>query len=474
MNVIRTGFFAFCLGVASTNVLAEAYAPGACSLVPESKTCADSTACKTMTDGNTVCLKTANAPSGAIVLDKACWKYSYTYACQSSTVLNTCTQFENNTACGVTASSCSDVIPETGQCDQWLYTYKCLKQEAQTAQVTSCAQGLFKANLPNPVVKNSNFGLAAAASEALRLAQTYSQDGSNIFAGVQETCGKGYMGLKNCCKSQPGGKSNGALASTASATAYTTVKYVGAKAIDKVSPYVFDAMYKNGLFTEGMWQSFYLGPIEETGLSSTVGTELASPTLGIGAYGLTYYPGISTIASLDTAVQTGQVMAGTSGVAEIGGGVLSFNPYMFAAAIIMQYAMSLMSCSEDEQMLAMHKGANLSVFVKEECTSKVLGMCMEYTSYYCSFNSVLAKLINTQGKPQLGRSLEDCSGFSVEEVTKLDFTKIDLSEYTNQVVSDATANMPNSAQINAAYSNAMSSGTTGTAQSKTSTVLPSY
>ena len=131
-----------------------------------------------------------------------------------------------------------------------------------------------------------------------------------------------------------------------------------------------------------------------------------------------------------------------------GDGFITFNPYVFAAELALQYLMSLTQCSQDENIFQMHKGANLTVFVSEECSKKVLFSCVERKQHYCSFNSVLAKIINTQGKTQMNMNVSDCSGLTPDQVSKLDFTKIDFSEFTGQLIDQAKSGLPNNIKGN--------------------------
>jgi conjugal transfer mating pair stabilization protein TraN len=152
---------------------------------------------------------------------------------------------------------------------------------------------------------------------------------------------------------------------------------------------------------------------------------------------------------------------------------ITFNPYVFGALVAIQVIQSLRSCSQQEQMLSMHMGANLSAFVKEECTKKIpiIGTCIEWTSTYCSFNSVLARLINMQGKPQLGLNTSNCQGLTVDQISKIDFTKIDFREFTGQMTQQATKNMPSN--ISGNYTPIMQQQSSGTKQGGSAN-LPSY
>lgn len=319
----------------------------------------------------------------------------------------------------------------------------------------SCSSGLFDPNkYPTPINTNNSFSKAAIAQEMMREAQVYN-DG-HIFSGVKEKCTKGYAGIKNCCTTSPQAQSNSQVMSTAIGVAGSAVKYAGEKAIDMASSYMYDAMFTNG-WTDSMASNMMS--------NGTVGTNLASNGLSVGAWGFTYSTGTFTAGS-------GLMGANTQLMSFGSNGYLSFNPYVFGAMVAMAVIQNLRSCTQDEIMLSMHRGARLSYFIDETCSNKVLGTCMEWQDNYCSFNSVLSKIINTQGKPQLGLDLSDCGGLTVEQLNKIDFTKINFSEFTQDVVEKATSNLPTN--INGNYTPAMQSTPQGSSQTLHSPVIPSY
>ena len=439
---------------------AETFAAGACSLIPNSKTCVDTSPCKPDTNGVPVCLAGVVPPLGGLNVAQACWQYAYQYACASSTT-NTCTAYEHNAACGLVASSCQNVAQPSGICDAWNYTYRCQTAPAVTTPQVTCTNGLFDTSqFPTPSNPNNTFATAAVAQEILRETQVYSNRGTEIFAGVKETCRKGYGGIQNCCKSAPGAKNNSQMASIAMGAAAQVVKYYGAQAIDWASSYVFDAMYNNGLWTDAMTSAFATG-------ADTFGTSLAASSFSVGAYGVTY--STATYAAGTGATGTGLFSADTVLLNFSGNGVLLFNPYVFVAVVIIAVITSLVACNQDEQMLAMHKGANLSVYESTECTSSFFGSCLVHTDTYCSFNSVLAKIVNTQGKPQLGLDVTDCTGFTIAQISRLDFSHIDFSEFTQSIVAQAQNGLPTSSAINQAYQPVLQNVTGGSAQTGTFT-----
>jgi conjugal transfer mating pair stabilization protein TraN len=442
--MIRTPIALAILSLALPAVAADApYAPGACSLVPNSQTCVDASPCKTIATGQTVCLAGVPPPTGAYSVSQSCWKYTYTFACDAPAAVNTCTPFENNPACSVTASICTDHKPESGKCTSWNFTYKCMTKPAETTNQLECSSTLFDtSSMPTPANPNNSFVKAALAMEIARQTQVYAEPNKTVFNGIPESCTKGYWGLHNCCTGTPGAMSNrGFVKNIAGNAAFGVVKYAGEKIVDVASPYVFDAMYSNAeYFSSGVMMSIstaeHVVMADAEGWGEAIGTNFASQGVTLSAYGFTYGTG-----------EVGATLPGTMDLSESfglgsGEGFVTFNPYVLAAMIAIQYLMSLSECTEQEHMFQMHKGANLTVFNKETCIKDFLGSCLNYRQDYCSFNSVLAKIINIQGKTQMGRDTTDCVGLTPEEVAKLDFTNMDFSEFTGKLQDEALANTP--------------------------------
>ncbi|MEN6317921.1 MAG: conjugal transfer protein TraN [Syntrophaceae bacterium] len=83
-------------------------------------------------------------------------------------------------------------------------------------------------------------------------------------------------------------------------------------------------------------------------------------------------------------------------------------------------------------------------YVGNYCQQKlpVIG-CVQKANMYCCFGSELGRIIQEQGRPQLiafnangwgTPKNPDCRGFTPEEFQHLDFSKIDLSEFINDMV----------------------------------------
>ena len=129
--------------------------------------------------------------------------------------------------------------------------------------------------------------------------------------------------------------------------------------------------------------------------------------------------------------------------------VVAFDPWSLAIAVVIYIVVSMTSCNEDEGKLAMKEGAHLCHAVGTWCSSclTILGKCVsciERTTSKCCFNSVLSRLINEQGRTQLGKPWgdaehPDCSGFTIAQLQSLDFAAMDLTEFYAAIV----PNLPN-------------------------------
>jgi conjugal transfer mating pair stabilization protein TraN len=114
--------------------------------------------------------------------------------------------------------------------------------------------------------------------------------------------------------------------------------------------------------------------------------------------------------------------------------VIAFDPWSLAIAAVIYVVMSLSSCDAQEGTLAMRRGAGLCHEIGEYCSSRVLGKCTTRSHTHCCFNSMLSRIINEQGRTQVGKGWgsarsPDCSGFTVAQLQSLNFAAMDLSEF---------------------------------------------
>jgi conjugal transfer mating pair stabilization protein TraN len=387
-------------------------------------TCTDSTPCKTI-NGLQVCLTSVfPLPAGAQSSGDSCWARSEEYTCAGTSLTSDCQELINR-GCTQVSSQCLDRLA-SGACDMSERTYSCQTSPATQTQHTVCDQRSFCQggtncfDTSNPA--DPDFGKAMASIEAAREAGVYGED-QRLFKGVGEQCRKKLFGLVNCCKKSGGGSAR--TNHNLMATAIQGAVIGGQLAINAGSKYMFDFMYPQ-----------YTSYIE-AGAQAMISSEvLFTPTNfqpSFSFYGLTLSTGTVTSGLLGGPIYS---------LGSLGSFNFYFDPYSLAAAVALQLISELLSCEQSEQLLAMHRDSNLCIHVGSYCSARVpiLRTCIEQTESYCCFNSRLARIINEQGRGQIGKgwgSAEspDCSGFTTGEFERLDFSRIDMSEFIQEISS---------------------------------------
>jgi conjugal transfer mating pair stabilization protein TraN len=106
------------------------------------------------------------------------------------------------------------------------------------------------------------------------------------------------------------------------------------------------------------------------------------------------------------------------------------------------WAGSMMDCDTEELQLAEMNKSKQCYYIGQYCGQKesLTGTCLETKKSYCCFSSKLARIINVAGRQQLNISFgsaesPDCRGLTTDEIGLVNFSKIDFSEFTDDVQS---------------------------------------
>ena len=99
-------------------------------------------------------------------------------------------------------------------------------------------------------------------------------------------------------------------------------------------------------------------------------------------------------------------------------------------------------CSPAEVLLDQKDDAGLCHKVGSYCSSSFLGICKTRKQVYCCFESKISRILQEQGRPQLGKpwgkpKTETCEGFTVFEFQRLDLAIMDFSEVYAEFVEAA-------------------------------------
>lgn len=329
---------------------------------------------------------------------KDCWKTQKEYTCAASELKSNCAELKARPECiETTAPECVDTLPG-GQCGVLEHTYECSVGQESTNTVTDCSTQSFCVDgscFDTGYTPDTDFGTAITSMEVIREAAEY-----GLFKGEHAECGSNF--LKNCCKSAKGGQSgrNDTIASELGAAGFK----VGAEVVKAYgSQYVFEGLVNSGstMLENYAFSALTEGTLATAGNFSIWGAEFSFSVSG-------------------------------------GFSFVGFDPWSLAISVAIMVITEMMKCEEEDQITSMKKGQNLCHKVGSYCASKFLGSCVSKKESYCCFPSVLGRIVQEQGRPQIGRGWgdkeePDCSGFTLEEIGKLDFSKMNFSEFIRSI-----------------------------------------
>ena len=343
--------------------------------------------CERVVGSGSICLdKNSTKIINGLAVTRPCWLWSNSFNCVELSDKSDCNEPRFG-SCTPKSSEpeCIDRDPFDPQfCTAVRFPFSCITFDStRTTPVANCAGRTFKdektaANWSSKYEPDKDFAVAMGYLEVNREAGTYlDQNNFRLFQGTKDSCDKKLFGLVNCCNKAGVGRSQ--------FTDFVVSNGVYYGASMALSNYAFDPLF----------------------VGSNVSSFLTTFSQGF----------ISTGMGWDIGLWLGQL-----------------NPYAFAISIAVQQLSQLIQCEVPEKLLAMKRDSDLCVFTDASCTKRlpVIRTCLVRTYRYCCFNSRLSRLINEQGGAQINKSM-DCAGFSPEELQKIDFSKMDLSKFFDEV-----------------------------------------
>lgn len=340
---------------------------------------------------------------GGVDVSRSCWAYERTMSCTAGASNDECAPLVA-AGCTPSGSTCVKTDPATSACSVYQDTYQCPSSGQTVTTASNCPTDVFcvGASCFNiGYAADGDFARSMAYMEAAREAGVYLDlDKLTVFNGEGQTCRDRL--LKNCCFTDGSGKgmTNQSTFGTGSRLVYD----------------VLMNSENREFITAGLQALLTSG-----GFSGSFST-----------YGF-------TLAVNGTALPAGSTVLYSSSAVAGEGVVLAFDPWSLVIAIVIYVIMSLMECDEREGRLALQRGASLCHEVGSYCSRKILGSCMTHTHSHCCFNSVLSRIINEQGRVQVGRGWGDarnpqCGGFTIAELQSLRFDVMDFREFYASIV----------------------------------------
>ena len=98
----------------------------------------------------------------------------------------------------------------------------------------------------------------------------------------------------------------------------------------------------------------------------------------------------------------------------------------------------LANCSAAERELAEERHAGNTHYLGRYCSKRTFfGVCIRRSRAWCVFGSKLGRILQQQGRAQLGLGWGSCRGLTVAEVERIDFERLDLAEFTENLMEGA-------------------------------------
>ena len=95
----------------------------------------------------------------------------------------------------------------------------------------------------------------------------------------------------------------------------------------------------------------------------------------------------------------------------------------------------LANCSASERELAEERNAGNTHYLGRYCSRRTFfGVCIRHSRAWCVFGSKLGRILQQQGRRQLGIGWSSCRGLTVAEIESIDFARLDLTEFTQDLM----------------------------------------
>lgn len=377
---------------------------------------------------------------------------------------DTCEVHRNN-GCTLVSRKCVEGASTSGGfCYAEEFEYDCGKDVA-VEETTYDSEWSCSGNIQcmgNSCIKeedenNESFAEAVAAMNAVQFAaQDAECDGlgnCTLFSGKPMKCKKALGGYQDCCEN-PGtaslaefllllykvGKSTGATAAIgldgAVVGAWKAISEPVVNALPDVITNYFTSVPEN---VAGGAASTSFANTAAKFIGDTFGDAAREALFtGVTENGTTTY-------SAGTFLQTAGAVMGYIMLA-----------YMIYQLVVLAIQI-IYKCTEEEFELGGKKDLRVCHKVGSYCKKDTVFGCIEKIESYCCYNSPLGRIINEQAAPQLGNVFgtpknPTCPGLTITEFGNLDWSRIDLSEWTAMLTESGLAPKSDPSELAKQYS----------------------
>lgn len=380
---------------------------------------------------------------------------------------NTCAAYEANPACGFISQTCvQGATAEDGTCYLFDEVWDCGEDidvpDVVTETNVECAGPVRCMGTDCMTSDKTQSTSFARTSALLNAAQFMTQDMNcveadgnadvtcDVFSGSPLECKIAVGGVQDCCdvptNTSAGtyinalfamGKLDSALMSLDNTNiikgAYQTLREPVAQTVSEVTkPFTSYAENVSGSVTEFFEPvTAFVDELKQQikdAIVDTINEMVGDTAANMGA-------DAATSAAADQATDQLAESTGEAVVENVAGAASAFMAAYTAYVVAVMVIQMIYECEEQEFELAAKKDVQSCHYVGSYCADEVLGQCLEKRESYCCFNSPLSRIINEQLRPQLARSFgdpenPDCEGVPMADVGTIDWSLVDLSEWT--------------------------------------------
>jgi len=397
-----------------------------------------------------------------IELGRLCYDVERTFYCGSDTyATNTCEEYENDPNCVQIGSKPLSIDNVTGDVLTLEVTYDCGQEmetydSTQTEKIYDCNGAIRCMGLECKDVtyeSNSAAAQASAAFQAMEFAAKNTEmdcdsSGNNcnirVFKGESYKCKIALGGWQDCCED----------INVVSFVDYIKVTYLSlnaakqtgltAKAGQLFSSAISQA--KGLLFTGAEQAAMKTGmsasKAAATKRAGLVASKKAANSIMNKALVKTYDwmadKGMNTLAEglMDKTITAGGKELITKGPwVQYASTAFSVVMWAYTAYQIADLLVQIIyACDESEMELAAQKPLKVCHYIGSYCSQDTSFGCIEKKKSYCCYDTPLARIVNEQGLPQVGKDFgsakdPECLGFTMDEFGQLDWSSINLDEW---------------------------------------------
>ncbi|MCR9821585.1 conjugal transfer protein TraN [Vibrio parahaemolyticus] len=407
-----------------------------------------------------------------------------------------CAVYDEDDSCDAVSQECVEgwLDEESGTCYAWNVTYEC--QDTSNAVITktrsnntclteqNCIDGscTVRADETNQDFTNAltTYATMNEIGSTKECSDPSDVTSCEVFSGEARWCGWDQLKVNDCCE-QPSGVNTlnvfklgqnlytvtGYMASAEGAFGGTAIQ-TGLEAAGQAVEGAWDTLSSKAVDVgKSVWNtvsSKLTGAVGNTAgntsanlvsnTGSVIGNFSSSVTTALSNFKNTLMQKIYDMLpeTLQNAINSAATSIGGSGAAATGAtamntiatsvmNVISFIGWVYAVYQLAKLAYTMLTaCTEEEEDMGVQLLGKKCFKTHHEDCDKVFGVCTNRAKdFHCCYESVISRIIMEQAIVQLGWSAKSfrnemgCRGLKISELSKVNFSKIDFTEWVEMM-----------------------------------------